>query len=325
MKIIHTYFQINGYMKQSICSMMTLSALLAKKNYGNIHLYCDESTADLVKKIGIPYDSIDTNILKNFNGKTFSIPKLLTFAAQTEPYIHIDFDTFIFDKIDFEKYTGRTIYAHKDYSIQTGVGYISLFGFYKTYLNTLYEARDILGKGILENIDVTHIPNMCIFGSFNYELVSKACNEIIDIYENNKEFWDMEFYNACVLEQLLIPTVMKKIDPEYMTDGYNYYYLKEHNIFDIDEENYDDLDIIKFSMGNNVFEYKKSEKTLKLGDRKISGWIHLNGYKVYDIFDKMVEYLLVKEFKDGTQYMNKICEHYGTNIDTEFKIKYKLV
>jgi hypothetical protein len=110
-----------------------------------------------------------------------------------------------------------------------------------------------------------------------------------------------------------------------MTDGYNYYYLKEYNIFDIDEENYDDLDIIKFSMGNNVFEYKKSEKTLKLGDRKIGGWIHLNGYKVYDIFDKMVEYLLVKEFKDGTQYMNKICEHYGTNTDTEFKIKYKLV
>jgi hypothetical protein len=325
MKIIHTYFQINGRIDQNTLSMMTLSALLAKKNYGNIHLYCDKSTAELVKKIGIPYDTIDLSVLKNFKGKTFSIPKLLTFAAQTEPYIHIDFDTFIFDKIDFEKYEGRTIYAHKDYSNQSSSGYISLFGFYNTYLNTLFEAKDILSKEILENIDVTHIPNMCIFGSYNYELVAKACNEIIDIYESNKKFWDKKFYNACVLEQLLIPTVMKKIEPEYMTDGYNYYYLKEHNIFDIDEENYDNLDIIKFSMGNNVFEYKKSEKTVKLGDRKIGGWIHLNGYKVYDFFDKMVEYLLVKEFKEGIQYMNKICDHYGTNIDTEFKIKYKLV
>lgn len=324
MKIIHTYFQINGYIDQNTCTMMLLSALLAKKNYGNIHLYCDKATAELVRKVGIPYDTVDTKVLKDFNGKTFSIPKLLTFAAQTEPYIHIDFDTFIFDKIDFEKYPGRTIYAHKDYSNQTGVGYVSLFGFYKTYLNTLYEARDILGKEILTNIDVTHIPNMCIFGSYNHELVSRACNEIIDIYKKNRDFWDKEFYNACVLEQLLIPTVMKKIDPEYMTDGYNYFYLKDYNLFDIDEENYDILDIIKFTLGDNDFEYKKSEKTLKLGSRKIGGWVHLNGYKVYDIFNKMTEYLIIKEFKDGQTYMDIIYEHYGTNIDTEFKIKYKL-
>lgn len=325
MKLIHTYFQINGSIDQKTISMMTLSALLAKKNYGNIHLYCDDSTAKLVKEIGIPYDTIDVEVLKDFKGKTFSIPKLLTFAAQTEPYIHIDFDTFIFDRIDFEKYGGRTIYAHKDYSTQTGVGYISLFGFYKTYLNTLFEAREILGKEILENIDVTHIPNMCIFGSFNYELVAKACKEILVIYEENKPFWDEKFYNACVLEQLLIPTVMKKIDPEYMTDGYNYFYLKEHNVFDIDEENYDNLDILKFSMGDNGFEYKKSEKTLKLDRRKIEGWYHLNGYKVYDVFNKITEYLIIKEFKEGTEYLNKICEHYKTNIDTDFKIKYKLV
>lgn len=325
MRIVHTYYQINGHIDQSTISMMSLSALLAKKNYGNIHLYCDDSTAKLVKEIGIPYDTIDTDVLKDFNGKTFSIPKLLTFAAQTEPYIHIDFDTFIFDRIDFEKYEGRTIYAHKDYSSQTGVGYISLFGFYKTYLNTLFEARDILGKEILENIDVTHIPNMCIFGSYNHKLVAKACKEIIHIYEKNKEFWDQKFYNACVLEQLLIPTVMKKIDSDYMADGYNYFYLKDRNIFDIDEENYDNLDIVKFSMGENGFEYKKSEKTLKLDGRKIDGWVHLNGYKVYDIFDKMTEYLIIKEFKDGSVYMDKIYKHYKTTMDSNFKIKYKLV
>ena len=28
----------------------------------------------------------------------------MTFASQTEPYVHIDFDTFIFDRINFEKY-----------------------------------------------------------------------------------------------------------------------------------------------------------------------------------------------------------------------------
>jgi len=325
MKIVHTYYQINGHIDQNTLSMMTLSALLAKKNYGNIHLYCDKGTADLVKKIGIPYDTIDVDVLKNFKGKTFSIPKLLTFAAQTEPYIHIDFDTFIFDRINFEKYEGRTIYAHKDYSMQSGSGYISLFGFYNTYLNTLFEAKEILSKEILENIDVTHIPNMCIFGSYNYELVGKACNEIIDIYEANKKFWDKKFYNACVLEQLLIPTVMKKIDPEYMTNGYNYFYLKECNIFDIDEENYDKLDVINFTMGDNVFEYKKLEKTLKLDGRKIGGWIHLNGYKTYDVFSKITEYLIVKDFKDGIDYMDKIHKHYETTIEPNFKIKYKLL
>ena len=118
---------------------------------------------------------------------------------------------------------------------------------------------------------------------------------------------------------------MKKIDPEYMTNGYNYFYLKEHNIFDIDEENYDKLDIINFTMGDNVFEYKKSEKTLKLDGRKISGWIHLNGYKIYDVFTKITEYLIVKDFKDGIIYMDKIHKHYETTIEANFKIKYKLL
>ena len=35
MKILHTYYQINGHIDQNTLSMMTLSALLAKKNYGN--------------------------------------------------------------------------------------------------------------------------------------------------------------------------------------------------------------------------------------------------------------------------------------------------
>ena len=44
-----------------------LSALYAKKHYGNIHLYTTEMEAEQINKIGVPYTSINTELLKWIN------------------------------------------------------------------------------------------------------------------------------------------------------------------------------------------------------------------------------------------------------------------
>jgi len=56
-----------------------LSALYAKKHYGNIHLYTTEMEAEQINKIGVPYTSIDTKLLNNVDTKVYGIPKMHTY------------------------------------------------------------------------------------------------------------------------------------------------------------------------------------------------------------------------------------------------------
>jgi len=101
MKIVHTYIKTKngtGFNEYTAYSML-LSVLLAKKHYERVELYCNQEIHDIVREIGIPYTNINVEVLKDVNVDTFSIPKLMVYSLQEEPFIHIDLDTFLFNKL----------------------------------------------------------------------------------------------------------------------------------------------------------------------------------------------------------------------------------
>ena len=59
------------------------------------YIFTNNKIKKSVDEIGIPYDVINTQLLNNATFETFSIPKMMVYANQVEPYVHIDLDTFI--------------------------------------------------------------------------------------------------------------------------------------------------------------------------------------------------------------------------------------
>jgi len=135
---------------------MTLSTILAKQFFKKMVLYTTNEIKDIVKEVGIPYDEIITEPFDGYSGGTFSIPKMITYSLQNEPFIHIDIDMFLYDlrkKID--EYD--VIYAFKDFPYGTNGDYETHKGMYETYFKGTFEMRDNIPMDFKPYIDFTTV------------------------------------------------------------------------------------------------------------------------------------------------------------------------
>ena len=80
-----------------------LSCLKLKTYYDDVHLYTDTNGYKiLIEQLGLPYTQVEIcydNIPYN---DLWVLPKILTYAAQQEPFIHVDGDVFIWEKFPVE-------------------------------------------------------------------------------------------------------------------------------------------------------------------------------------------------------------------------------
>jgi hypothetical protein len=186
----------------------------------------EQEVGDIVKKIGLPYDEINTDVLKDVNVKTFSVPKLVVYSQQTEPYIHIDLDTFIFKKIFFNDF--ENIYS----TFAEGSGDILNFertntSFYTTYIKRSFEIQNKLPEEFLKYVKFNNVPNMSVFGGHNFELIKESSKYCLQLYQNHTDFFDSNYYNACIIEQLFIPAAMRMIKGDHNLENFKFLCKKQ--------------------------------------------------------------------------------------------------
>ena len=82
---------------------MALSCLLLKRHYGKVTLYCNSKVRHLIiDQFKIPYDKVIEipEFMKNYKGcNLWALPKIYTYSLQKEPFIHVDCDWFMFEKL----------------------------------------------------------------------------------------------------------------------------------------------------------------------------------------------------------------------------------
>jgi hypothetical protein len=313
MKIIHTFYPIlrNSVDKETIL-LMTLSALLAKKHYGNIHLYCDKNTQEIVKKIGIPYDTITTDLFDELEIKIsgssglFSVPKIMVYKEQNEPFIHIDYDTFLFNKIDFNK--EKFIYC----TFFEGDKKITSFkehhlGIYDTYIENTLKLRNILDVEIKDNIKFYKIANMSLFGGYHYNLIKDASNYSLNLIKKNIETFEKDYYNACVIEQLFITTKINLLIKEKSLNV-KIKPLFKSIPFTMSSDN-DDYPI-KFYTNKISHNFINDEELFSYVNNNFNGFLHLNGFKNnIKILFLIKEYILFN-FRQGKILVKNIDESF---------------
>lgn len=303
MKVVHTYVDKHNMIWKELIYTQYLSALLAKKHYGNISFYGDSVACKQIMDIGIPYDEINSDVVTNKDADTWSVPKIKVYESINEPFLHIDTDTLIFSKIEFETYKQDFLFSHKDMYVPTQNGEElsnNLFQYWFSnlskkstdidsqkyphraflanfnkdvpnalldQLNTEYnfhylnETYTNLFFDLLEKIDIdvyksTHfysIPNMNVTYIKNYKKFAEVCHETLKHYENNKERIDGEKYGSCYIEQLMLHTILRKLDKEYRKNSKS---LK-HLIFE-------DVPMLQIDSHNNVASVNDVKFPLRL-------------------------------------------------------------
>lgn len=317
MRILHTYIPTdNGApLDRAHYYCMALSALLAKRHYGHVEFYTNNKIKKSVEEIGIPYDVINTQLLNNTTFETFSIPKMLVYANQVEPYVHIDLDTFIFDKISFEdKETTYSTFA------EGNMLHLSFLKanrqFYNTYIVNAFKLQDKLPEEFLEHVKFNYIPNMSIFGGHKHELVAEATKYCLDIYYNNQEFFDRGFYNACIAEQLFIPAAMRMIQGGEVPPLFTFLYNGNPTYFKFINES-EKRDYPFQIVSENKSTYIDNDADLfKNIMNNFNGVLHLNGYKDFQKAVFLIRQRIITDF-NREDIVNKIDEMFNDYIECD--------
>jgi hypothetical protein len=322
MVAIHTYAPCGGdkyFLTKSHSIMMVLSVLLIKKLFDKVVLYTTKEMAEIVIKIGVPYDEIITEPFENYKEKTFSIPKLITYSLQTEPFIHLDFDSFLFSLPKDLK--NIDIFAsYQDSPIDEFTGFYGMLGIYDTYMNSTFEISKNLTEEFKSNINFFNIPNMCLFGGDDYNIIAESSKYCLEIYKNNRDFFNSKYNNACIIEQLFITTGIKMLENKEI----DYIFPKNGNIgvFHNTNDMFTTTYPLKFGLPNETLIIYNEQQLYEMIDYEFFNILHLCGSKNLDTILFLLKEIIIKKF-NGDKYINIINEIFPNieNFD-EISIRY---
>ena len=331
MKVIQSWIPYknpnNFTLEKNEAYMMMLSSLLLKKHYGSVTLYTNEIQKTWFEKIGFEFD-YDTKILQDETSDVFSMSKLTIMKSISEPFIHYDLDTLVFEKPNLNRKTPYIFsnpdvaFATKKLDITNGEDVMKSAEFkiiYDNYLEFYFQNKDSLEKikGFPHNeIKLSEIPNMNIISvTDDIPQFNKSIDEVLLIYKKLKKEFDKKRIYATFLEQFLINFYLKKNNSQYKKIIEEYScdlipiqespYLFTNIPVEIKNENLDKWPL-KFmntqyctkclQEHNYVTEFESIEKLKNNFDFNFLSYYHLGGDKPFPLVNAMIISHLIKNF-----------------------------
>lgn len=227
MQVVHTYIPtvpgeiVPPIIWKELMYGQMLSALLAQREYGNITLYTNKTIAKQIEEIGVPYNEINTTILNGVVSKSYTYPKMRVFKELTLPYLHIDTDTYIFNKIDFSPTKSPIVYAHSDQyadfqNINTPIGLSFFINNISKCYTSLFFLHEEEHQGLDPmNVDLFKIPNGNLTYVKDTALMRQGTRKALEYYERHKDIIDRNTYGGVYVEQMLIHLYMMQDSPKY--------------------------------------------------------------------------------------------------------------
>jgi hypothetical protein len=250
MKVIYSFKKLNTDhykpIDNNFFKLAKLSVGLAKKYY-TTEFYGDSDSFDLFKSKGIEFDKVNLlDSIKNYNGNITSYSKLMAMMEQTEPYICLDFDTLLFQKIENDStfiFGYPEIGSLKLHNILTEVNPQN----YLEYIQTYYKRHLIKYKHKFPsylNPSTNEIPNFSLFVCNHPTLIKEILNDIFGRFEKD----ELEEMGAMFIEQLLIYLYLIELEVDVK-------FLYNSNIVD----NIEILQILKHKFYHYIQYHKDNE------------------------------------------------------------------
>jgi len=238
MKVIQSYipfgseFDPNPTLTKEYTYLALLSSLQLKKLYGEVTLYTNKPMAEFFKQMDFPY-TYDTS-LDGHKAAYFAMPKMRAFMAQTEPFVHYDLDTLVFDKPRLEDMKSPFIFSHRDmpndgyYKKDRRVPKVKskavnhliqdrwFNNLMESYLLAYYRCEELPEGYPSFRIDPETIPNMNIIGIKDVKTFQKATKVAMKIADDNKHIFEGNWLASNFIEQLTIPIYLQEYSKKYI-------------------------------------------------------------------------------------------------------------
>jgi hypothetical protein len=227
MKIIHSYWskptfakssskyedRKNGGWTEKKYNYMSwaLSCLKFKKYYGYIELITDQVGNELlIDKLKLPYDNVEIKLdtLNDFPHDLWAVSKLLCYTLQDDPFMHVDGDVYIWDKM--ESIANKPLVAqNEDYDL------IYYYDVWKDLLNNFDYIPNFMIDDI-KNQKVIRAANAGVFGGTDVAFIKDFAYEALDFLEQNKQAFNKVNLGSSVLiyEQYLFSSLARKYRKE---------------------------------------------------------------------------------------------------------------
>lgn len=255
-------FRVNGGFKNKYYFLLSsvLSFFSFKKTIPDstfVLVTDDYGKHMLIDELGLPYDDIDLR-LNNVKAdvEIWSIGKLYAFQ-QDQPFLHVDFDAFMFKPFSSELLNSKIVVANneKNYAI---------YNLIIEQVKAGVKVHDNVYKQIFSDYAKTNTVNslnMGVFGGTDLKTIKEYTEKSLKMYDLNRK-WLVNTNRSgvtCFIEQIYLAYFLaeKNIEPNFLLKG-NWYSAVEH-IVDAEEKGFTHL----------VGEAKRNQMVLQLLEERV--------------------------------------------------------
>jgi len=204
---------------EDMINSLIVSVNVAKKHYNEIHFYTDKIGYEWITPHLhlLPFTKIDVclNEIDWLDDNYWSLSKLYVYQKQTEPFIHIDNDVFLWDRFP-------DVLMEKDFFFQEVENFYGVhFEFYKhglrLYSKSIPKEIEVLGAafncGVFACITPKAVNLMKKYYEYGYQFV-KNTNQIVTLsVEPESQRW----LGTVIIEQVFIYSLVVG-NPEFTWD-----------------------------------------------------------------------------------------------------------
>jgi hypothetical protein len=193
----------------------TLSCLKLKEHYDDLHLYTDTNGYDiLINYLKLPYKNVNVcyDAINDYHTNLWALPKIMTYAKQDRPFIHVDGDVFVWERFNNELESAGLITQNKE----NGTAYYK--GLMNAVKQDLIHIPDFL-KTELDN-EVIGSYNAGILGGADLAFFKRYADEALNLVNANynKESGKTPSNNFNILfEQILFYSLSQKEEKKVST------------------------------------------------------------------------------------------------------------
>lgn len=259
-------------------------AVASASKFYKTHLYCCKKSKHLItKRWGIKFDEVTVlDELTEYKGNMYCYPKMLAMMKETEPYVHLDFDTYITSPLyssNVVKFGHAEVFNNKEKMRSSSLNYLNEYYFVPH--NTIF--NKILDKSFTASFDWNTIPNNSAVIVNNPDIVKTIYKKIIldtdDIIHSESKTSHLCQY----IEQFLLCKYL-----EYYNIDFDFIYHLNPILFTEEGK-------IKHSRVKNI--YINDELMIDLLDGL--KFVHFHGYRTHPVATMFIDKIYKSKFDNA--------------------------